>query len=508
MYKVVVVEDDRIIRKAIVQSDWRKIGAEVVGEAAHGQEALEVIREVQPQLLITDINMPFMDGIQLAKQLRKEQFDTRIIFLTGYDDFEYLHEAILLKSDDYLLKPVRMDDLLDKAKIALTAWEMDYQKAEQLEKSKPLLQEKFIADLLFSSEVIEEIDIQRQLADMNIHLQGPSYLVFNIYAPYYQQEEPLVTELTSFMEKGKTELMTYQLDEAFLFHSVGKDTPVNLSAMKQKIKEEVGHRLEEPVFVSVSSVFTQLVDMKTAIVEAKINMEIQKIAELAEKDQEFTALFGVEENKPRTFAELNPTQSSRDKIKSFFDFITDGNLKLNEAKKFSLNFAIFLMVQVNHILDEEAEQLDIYQFSQELLDVESLPELIQLLQPMISQWEAAFERQQRENKSDSLVTRAVQYMQENFADPDLSLVKLSEEIHVTSPYLSSLFKEETGMNFTEYLLELRMEESKELLRKTTLKTYEVAEKVGYVNPHYFSSSFKKYTGQTPMVFRKNEILPK
>lgn len=502
MHKVVIVEDDRIIRKAIVQADWNKIGFEVAGEAADGQEAWEIIQAEHPQLIVTDINMPFMNGIELAKRIRKEQLHTRIIFLTGYDDFEYLHEAILLKSDDYLLKPVHMNDLLDKAKAALEAWKLDYQKTEQLEKTIPLLQEKFISDLLFSSDSMEEMNIEAALKEMAIHLKGPSYLVMNVFAPNYTREEPIINQLIPFSKKNYTELVSYQGDEAFLFHSVEEGRQEQLPAFREKIRNEVGQSLEEPVFVTMSSVFEELADIKTAIVEAKINMEIQKIAELAEKDPEFDALFGVEKGTARVFAELNPAQSSHDKIKSFFDFLTEGTLRLIEAKKIAFNFVVFLIVQLNHIIEDETEHLDIYQLSQDILAVENLEQLIILLEPMVAKWETAFERQQVANKSDSLVDKAVQYMKEHFSDPDLSLVKLSEEIHVTSPYLSNLFKEQTSMNFTEYLLELRMEKSKELLRTSSLKTYEIAEAVGYTNPHYFSSSFKKYAGQTPMAFRK------
>ena len=122
VYKIVIVEDDRIIRKSIVNSDWSSIQAEVVGEATDGERGLEVIKTTNPHLIVTDINMPFMDGITFAKKVREINPSTRIIFLTGYDNFDYVHEAVLLKSDDYLLKPINHEVLIEKAQVALNAW--------------------------------------------------------------------------------------------------------------------------------------------------------------------------------------------------------------------------------------------------------------------------------------------------------------------------------------------------------------------------------------------------
>lgn len=499
MFKVVIAEDDRIIRRAISNANWASINATVVGEAAHGQAALELVRKEQPHLLITDINMPFMTGIELAKTLRQEGNQIRMIFLTGYDDFEYLHQALLLKSDDYLLKPVKLEDLLDKASLALSAWQTAHQTKEQLERGLPLLHEKFISDLLFDLEAMTEKDIVASLDQMGIQLNGPAYAVTTVFS-LNEETEQLINQLNPYLQKGIHNLMVYQNNEVFIIHSL-VEQPDQLDDFRATIRQDY---CQGKLFVAASSVFQSLSALKTALVEAKINMEIQKIAELAEKGRHLDALFGIGDGQARMFAELNPDQTSYDKIKSFYDFLSEGTLGLVEAKKIAFNFVVFLIVQLNQLCQEEV--VNIYQLSEDMLAVSSMPQLLGLLTPIIQKWEAAFERQQAENQSDSLADRAVQYMKDNFSDPDLSLVKLAEAIHVTSPYLSHLFKNETGLNFTEYLLQLRMEKSKVLLQATSLKTYEVAEAVGYTNPHYFSSSFKKYTGQPPMSYRKNNAL--
>lgn len=304
MFKVVIAEDDRIIRRAISNANWASINATVVGEAAHGQAALELVRKEQPHLLITDINMPFMTGIELAKTLRQEGNQTRMIFLTGYDDFEYLHQALLLKSDDYLLKPVKLEDLLDKASLALSAWQTAHQTKEQLERGLPLLHEKFISDLLFDSEAMTEKDIVASLDQMGIQLNGPAYAVTTVFS-LNEETEQLINQLNPYLQKGIHDLMVYQNNEVFIIHSL-VEQPDQLDDFRATIRQDY---CQGKLFIAASSVFQSLSALKTALVEAKINMEIQKIAELAEKGSHLDALFGIRDGQARMFAELNPDQT-------------------------------------------------------------------------------------------------------------------------------------------------------------------------------------------------------
>ncbi|MDE1548624.1 response regulator transcription factor [Jeotgalibaca caeni] len=492
MYRVVVVEDDRIIRRAIVQSEWHKIGAEVVGEAADGQQALEVIKETRPHLVVTDINMPFMDGITFAKELRAFDNHVRLIFLTGYDDFEYVREAMLLKSDDYLLKPVQQEELFEKAEKALAFWSQEFEKNERLLESIPLLQQRFVTQVLFHPHPEMQIDIQQELFHLNVFLSGPNFRVVHVAVPDYRGQKPLYTYLSKWQRSNEIEVLAYQNNEAFVLLSVDPIDQGWVEELAEEMLTELSQELTDTVYLSSSTVYSEMQDLETAFLEAKIKMEKKKIEGYQSGETE----------EPRGFAESQSDYDVLERTKAFLGMLRTQPLLVAEAKRLSFNLVMYLSSVLNRTVKEEADQVNIYEVSQQVLQANQTSTIFSVIEPLVERWEEELKKQQWHTQSNSLVQQAIAYMREHYHEPDLSLVTLANQIHITSPYLSNLFKSETGRNFTEYLLEMRMEEAKELLRTTMSKTYEIAERVGYLNPHYFSSSFKKYTGETPIEYRK------
>lgn len=492
MYKVVIVEDDRIIRKAIVQSDWSSINAVVVGEAADGQQALEVVAETQPHLVVTDIHMPFMDGVTFAKQLREKDSAVRIIFLTGFDDFAYVHEAMLIKSDDYLLKPVLQEELLEKAETAFKSWQEEYYKNERLTNSLPLLKAKFLSQVLFEGDTTELIDIQKELFYLNIYLSGPDYIVLNVAAPDYEGSSNLDDFLEPFQRANEIEVISHQVNEAFLILSVKKGQTAWVEQLKLEIEEELAESTGSTVLIAESKLYSEMQNLETSILEVKTTLEIMKFEHTLGDDVSVTESFNPSHNQLENL----------EQTKTFINVLLSDRFPLAEMKRLSFNVVLYLCSVINQNIKEQDERLSMSQISKKMLQANSSEEIMTIIEPLLKRWEDEVIHTQTETQSESIVMQAQQYMQENYMDADLSLVKLANEVHVTSPYLSNLFKIETGKNFTQYLLELRMEKAKELLRTTSLRTYEIADRVGYLNPHYFSSSFKKYSEQTPIEYRK------
>ncbi len=492
LYRVVIVEDDRIIRKSIVQSDWSSINAEVVGEAADGQQALEVVEETKPHLVVTDIHMPFMDGVTFAKQLRQKDSAVRIIFLTGFDDFTYVHEAMLIKSDDYLLKPVLQEDLLAKAETALESWQQEYYRNERLIDSLPLLQEKFLSKVLFEGDTTDQIDLQQELFYLNIYLSGPDYIVLDVTALDYEGEKSLYHYLEPWQRANEIEVISHQPDEVFLILSVKKGQTAWLEQLKFDIKKTLTKSMDSTILIAESKLYSEMQNLETAILEVKTALEILKFENTLGNDVNVTESF-------------NPTHNQLENLertKTFINVLLSERFPLTETKRLSFNVVLYLCSVINQNIKEQDERLKMDQVSQSMLQANSHDEILMIIDPLLERWEDEIIHTQTESQSESIVSQAQQFMQENYMNSDLSLVRLANEVHVTSPYLSNLFKIETGKNFTQYLLELRMEKAKELLRTTSLRTYEIADQVGYLNPHYFSSSFKKYSEETPIEYRK------
>jgi two-component system response regulator YesN len=164
MYKLVIVDDDRIIRKGLSSViPWKEHGFNLVGVGADGEQGMEIIKEHDPHIVISDIQMPFMNGLEMTKAIKEHNPKTRVILLTGYKDFKYVHEAIKLKAFDYLLKPVETNELIEKLKQAAFELELELQKENHINESQYYIQQQLLKRLslngLTNEEIVSELSI-------------------------------------------------------------------------------------------------------------------------------------------------------------------------------------------------------------------------------------------------------------------------------------------------------------------------------------------------------------
>lgn len=366
MYKVVIVDDDRIIRKGLSSLiPWKEHGFELVGVAADGEKGLEIIEKENPQIVISDIQMPFMDGLEMTKEIKDFNPITKVILLTGYEDFKYAHEAIKLRAFDYLLKPVETSELVDKLKQASQEWEHDYQTEYRNKESQHVTQQQFLKGLSSNSK----IDVNRSFDK----------------------------DLVQFISLGLPEKVISHLEE----------TKKRLDSMSVSLQEIILLAIK-----GIHLIFHEAANFAKTWDAAKFNYLESRIMNRQTIDEVF-----------------------------------------KEVQTISLDLAVFV-------------------------------------------------NKMNGNQKHSLVDKAIDFIRQNYYDTSLNLQRVADEVHVSSAYLSNLFKVEKGFNFGDVLLETRMKRAMELFRQTDLKSYEVAERIGYSNPQYFSISFKKYTGYSPAEFKK------
>ncbi|AYA99446.1 response regulator transcription factor [Lachnoanaerobaculum umeaense] len=362
MVKIFLVEDEKFVREGIKNEiDWKSYGFDFVGEAADGELALPLIEMSRPDILITDIKMPFMDGLELGRIVKEKFPETVIIFLSGYDDFDYAQKAIHIGASEYLLKPISKEKLLSV-----------------LKKIKTVIISK-------SNNTVENIKIE----DIEIDIKKFDTSGFN----------------------------------------------------KGKLKEFVisGNSLDIESFVDVymNTLGSQL---KSLIFRQYIIMD--------------------------AFIELNN--------------IFDNNVTEKEifGNKFGSMEAFDLAVT------------DIYTVKDYLLKI--------LLYTVDK-------REQLAGKNYSfLLNKAKDFVEKNYMNCDISLNNVAEYIGLSPTYFSTIFKQELGINFIDYLTKTRINEAKILLRSTDKRISDIAMEVGYRDQHYFSSSFKKYQGDTPKAYRENK----
>jgi two-component system, response regulator YesN len=524
MYKLAIVDDDRIIRKGLSSViPWKEHGFDLVGVGADGEQGMEIIKEHDPHFVISDIQMPFMNGLEMTKAIKEHNPKTRVILLTGYKDFKYAHEAIKLKAYDYLLKPVETNELIEKLKQAAFELELEMKKENNINESQYYIQQQLLRRLshnvLTNEEIVKEFSI--------VGMEPRETLVAALYIKMDQtdfgSQRKMETVKDRIMEHSRNILNLYKLKgcvvnaetehfAVFLFGSVLQvdDFTNSIPNVTLELLSKVQEKLHTTITISRGRIYHELADLSCSYREAVKAMDFRHMVGInqAYSIEEVETLECEEVDERLTFEE------------DFFRYITLGlpekvtelleNVKkeILTNKKVSLQEMVLFAVRVISLIFYEssktAKNWDYTKFE----NVESRVVKLQTIDEIFSEIKiisidlAEFVKSLNVNQKHTLVDKAIDFIRENYYVSNLSLQKVAGEVHVSSAYLSNLFKVEKGFNFGDFLLETRMKKAMQLFQKSDLKTYEVAERIGYSNPQYFSSSFKKYTGYSPLEFKK------
>ncbi|WP_462405404.1 response regulator [Gracilibacillus sp. Marseille-QA3620] len=513
MYKLIIVEDDYIIRRGLCKTmPWEEHDFYVAGDAGDGKMAIALIEKEQPQVVISDINMPFMNGIEMAKLVKEKSPSTRIIFLTGYEDFNFAKEAIKLRAFDYLLKPVDSNHLLQKTKEAAADWDKEQADTRKIEASISLLQKNFLQKL--ASQGKEHVDIEGELVGLGIHLEGP---FFSSMLIHFEEGEESVRELSMKIAANIVSLLN--VSDGVVLHAGENEMAVFLSmeSKDDKKAEQLAKQLisqkrkKSPIMtITLGRAYNHFFELSNSYLDCRLAMDIRHImgtghiysiddalsdhqngkeeVKMYESELEEQIRLGLPGVVSKTLEELE---------KAIF---ICKNLTLTEIKILAIKYSSMLFYEIEKWKKEETSRFDSSKYYKDIMGLTSLNEMMTILQHLVLEWAALINK---ENKNQfTLVDQAIEYMKESYHESGLTLSKVATQVHVSPPYLSNLFKVEKGFNFGDYLLELRMKKAIEVLTTEHVKTYEVSERVGYNNPQYFSICFKKYTGYTPAEFRK------
>lgn len=520
VYKVFFVEDEVVTREGIRDNvDWQANGFEFCGEAPDGEMALPLLRTTQPDVLITDIKMPFMDGLQLCKIVRERTPWVKIIILSGHDEFEYAKEAIKLGVTEYLLKPVTVQDLhLTLRKVAAQldqerkAQENLKQLQEQVEENQAILRERLLLKLVVGAVSSTEAIEKGQL--LGLDLVARSYLVVILktelndrsdhfdYAEYQQ-----VQELISGSVENNPDIFLLKKDWQELVLVMKGNTPEYLEEEKDLVTDQLQQVLQGTRYQLTIGVGTQknrIADIYHSFIEALVS--IQNAADAR----------NARAHNPVDKAELLKIDKSavehylRRGVKSDFAEFFDGYIRpLGETalKSYLIKNYIFVDVIVATAKLVKEWGGDIDQVVPALNSIETILANMKTIENLREQAAKilfsalAFRDAQTKNQHAQLIRQARDYIDGHYMNPDLSLNELAAQVNLSPSHLSVVFAQETVQTFKDYLTEVRLQKAKELLRVTAFKSTYIACLVGYNDPHYFSFVFKKNTGYSPTEFR-------
>ncbi len=533
MYRVMIVEDEIPIRNIIARIiDWNKLGFDLVYQADNGQMALTWLEENKADLIITDISMPFMDGLELCRHIRLLSPLTTIVILTGHNEFDYAQKAITLGVSNYLLKPITKDGFT--ATLEEIKAEMDEKHnaqrdlaflRKQYHQSKDLLKNKFFINLILGYNqpyYMEHKDI------LDVSIDAPFYAVAAMDVGGDLEEE------NSFWGKDRPllEFAIYNLTGELL-GEIGQDIiflgPGNQICMIFKlVSEEDGDEIHKIIqcleqvaeqietyfkmsaTIGFSEIYDKLEDLSFAYEEANVALEY-RVLESSERvilkssveKKSSMATKKLEEQLVRLeySIKVGDADAIRKIITYIFSMINYDGLEINEFKTFLMQMGIAIFKAYNDIRRNEDQVVFDYTIFSKIFEISDLTEVqnyfLDLCEDLSNKIKGI-----REDEDQSHVKEACDYIQNNYQDPMLSLESLCKVLYLSPGHFSRLFKKSMGVNFVDYLTKVRMDQAKYLLANTNQKMYEIANGIGYEDPNYFSYNFKRHTQLTPSQWRK------
>ena len=529
--KVFICEDESIVREGLRDMiPWEKYGFEFVGEAPDGEMALPMIRNLKPDLIITDITMPFMDGLSLCRIVMGELPNTKIIIISGYSDFEYARKAIELGVEQYLLKPITRADMIKalegiKQKIIEESEQQNYiSKYEQeFKKFERFSHRAFFEKLVEGSLSVQEIYEQANELHLNLSANGFNLVIFTISDA---RQSGYADDAANVLEKLFNHFMQYPdyiifrcnlLSYAVLIKGDMDSLPQLGDRCVDMIRqhcEEADSDLEWYAAVGVPT--NRLSGLSRCYADANRAFAYRHL--FPDKHIFTSELFNSEQYAPSAkdldsldVAKLDPmiirnfvrTGTSAE-VESFADEYS-ASLEVIE-NSFLLRYYLLVSIRVNVELalrDEGIEDPDI-SFSLPSVDIDIDTEEIK--RQFIDALKEAITIRDAEamKRSSDIIDSALRYIDSHYADEDISLDSVAIASNISANYLSALFSQKVGLSFVEYVTKKRMERARQLLRKTDKRSGEIASEVGYKDPRYFSFVFKKKHGCTPSQYRNGE----
>lgn len=543
MLKTFLVEDEVVIREMIKKMiPWEQYGFELAGEAADGEMALPLILKCKPDLLITDIKMPFMDGLTLCRLVKKEIPDIRIVILSGYDDFNYAKQAISIGVEDYLLKPITKNAFIERLEEIHNRYEHEKTQREYYEKFRLEMQEyeknasrDFFETLVRADSDLAELYRRADKLNLDIVAEAYNILIFtpdtsegnyNSYDGCSDWEAEVQDKINNyFLNHPVAILFRHQVFSYAILVKGQKDTIEKNTEECVKAIQDIMDRTEGRTdwFIAVGKSADRLSMLghsyRTAVRANSFRylydghiLDYQSLETRKENPSDSYREDSVQLRNVNINA-LNPAilqkflssglaEEVEDFTRDYFNAIGQepmGSLVFRNYVVLNVRFSVLSFLKKLGCDDSEISGQETDNIVEET--GKSIETAVAYCGKMLKK-AIVLRDENAGNQNRSVLKLAVDFIDHNYMDEEISLNKAAHVANVSANHFSALFSQNMGQTFTEYLTGLRMNKAKELLRCTAMRSNEIAGEVGYKDAHYFSYLFKKTQGMTPSEYRK------
>lgn len=500
MIRTLIVDDEKLEREGIKYLLSQEEGERKIFEASNGREALNILREEDIDLLLTDIKMPHMDGLELTSRAKEQNPELPVVIFSGYSDFSFAQKAMRYGVTEYVLKPVDPDEfhkIIGKAEAMISRGK---EKKEQEKQEQDFLQQYFLENYLYtgSQEILEKA---RKIVDVNQWEEWRCAIMIEADVSFFDKVEE---DFSKVLQKAvcrnffyanlnsrqsvlffKDVYCDYQLVANHIYTFLKRDYRERFylavsrkfegSKCLPEIMEQLEQQMEEKFYHPEKHIYTNEEEhLKLAVGEVQDSHLMQMISEdISRKDTELLRKHFVMLKEKY----MDNTQYSAMYIKFVFSNVIQ---ELFQENQFS----------GERRLEKEIDRL---------YNCRNIMEILSVTEENIREYEKFLERSMSESRNE--VAAVKNYIYQHYEE-DLNLETLAEKVYLSSGYLSFIFKKETGMNLNRYIRVFRMEKAGELLKNTNMKVAQISEKVGFSNVSYFCRSFREFYGRSPESYRK------
>lgn len=527
--KLIVVDDESLIRDLLTNSiDWEEINIDVVGEASDSDEALELVDRIVPDIIITDICLPYIDGIEFSRIVVEKYPHIKIIILTGFQDFEYAKRSIKVGVSEFLTKPINSNEIL---KVVLNIKErIVNEKTKQnevlklkklLDESLPYAKESFLNELIHKKMPHE--DIIKKFEYFGIEVIPDSFQIAVILVDsndkvYLTDEKERHLLRIKGIECIKQFFRSDKYVNVFFDNSqriivLNNKDDINLVDCCDSIKSMMINRMECYVSIGIGNKYEGIYGINQSYKEAHEALNYSTIlgknqiscySDISGGANENAHIQGEQADSLRLFLKSGLKEKA---LAHIDDILNDEAIKKMNMSKDLLRVRaadiISIILDISNELNLKHEEIFIESLHpyEEVFKITELPEMTEYIKSLVSKT-ALLTSGIQTKKVSKVVENIQKYLADNISDYELSLSIIAKAFYLNPSYLSRIFKMETGVSFVEYLTKHRVDKALQLLKETDLKFYEIAEKVGLLDPHYLGVCFKKYTGMSMSDYRK------
>jgi len=533
MFKLMIVDDFKIERenvKDIILESGLEL--EVCGEYSNGRDALAALDKEIPDFIITDIEMPFMDGLAFGEQVRARYPQIKVILFSFHSKFEYARKAIDLDAYAYILKPIVEEELIGAFEEMIEERKLDMQKqAEEnelkklLELSRPLLIEHFKRHL-FTGLFKDSAEIIRQTEFLKLDTLGASHMVLCVEADDYhhltagrslEEKELYALRISRVLDRltaSRTDCLWVRMDEyhwALLLNRTEEDAEI-LSTKAYTLSNDLIRGLEEVQIsgsVGISSVSNDLLSLSDSYEQAVHALEYKfrlgkqqmiRYEDIQDDRGSYTLAYSDVQNEIATILNTRDRMRAAEFVDSIFARI-ESYASERETKNLSFTMILYMQMVLNEMNINLNAVFDKEQLLwEELMKAETISGVKSWMNRIFDSVIASMEKGHN-HQYGRIIEEAIKYIRGNYQNK-ITVKSIADELRYSTNYLNNVFKQKTGETILEYITKIRVLEAKQLMTNDpTIKMYELAEAVGYNHESYFRSIFKQYTGLTPKEYK-------